>query len=245
MLTGAFDNSGGRLLALNDLSIHAATLTNDRGPPIVAVTHSQLYDASLLNSTVLGTRNGFAVTLGQLAPDYASLTLGNTGVPLPLVDRTLTGQREAVQGHIVAAHNADIALTGALSNRGATIEAGERLTISATTLDQSARGDVRRTVSDTVNAADLARLAGELAPYRSALGLDSIAPQANSRSNVQSLSGTLGQLLSGSVLELTLDSFDNVGQVRSLGDVRVAWPTRSVIEAAWSSHRDLAVTAGA
>ena len=45
------------------------------------------------------------------------------------------------------------------------------------------------------------------------------------------------------MLELTLDSFDNVGQVRSLGDVRVSVANAFSNRGSVVAHRDLAVTA--
>lgn len=249
-LTGSLDNSGARLIARNDLSVTAASLINDRAAPSVTLSQTQVYDAALLNALVVGTRDcgpncsGVPLTLGQLSPNYANLTIGSTGVRLPLVDQIITGEREAAQGHIVAARNADIRLTGALSNRGSTIEPGERLAIRAQSLDQSARAPVRRTVSEQVNAAELARMGAELMRFKSFLGLASIAPQAAARSSVQSVDGTLGQLLSGSALDLSLDSFTNVGAVRSLGDLRVSVGNAWVNHGSVVAQRDLAVTAG-
>jgi filamentous hemagglutinin len=204
-----------------------------------------------LNSVVIGTRNcgnganfcnGLPVTLGQLSPNYTSLTLA--GVRLPVIDQTITSEREAAQGHIVAARNADIQLTGTLSNRGSTIEAGERLSISATSLNQSARADVRRTITEQVNSADLNRFAGELARIASQVGLSRIAPQGASRVSVQSVPGTLGQLISGSQLELTLDSLNNPGQVRSLGDARVNVANALTNAGSVIAHQDLWISAG-
>src|SRR5439155_455606 len=100
----------GALASGAELTIHsaqvtrsAASLNNDRAAPIVTLSHTQLYDAALLNSTVVGTRDcgggqsfctGLPVTIGQLAPNYANLTLGSTSVRLPRVDQTITSERE-------------------------------------------------------------------------------------------------------------------------------------------------------
>lgn len=246
-VTGLLDNTGAQLIALNDLKVTAGSLINDRAPAQVTSVRTTLVDPALVDAVIVGTRAcpggsfcpAVPVTLGSLAPELTGKNLR-----LPPLERTVTTEREGRQAQIAAAGNAQIEVSQSLSNRGSSIEAGKALSINAASLDQSARGDVRRTITDQVDSAELARLGRDLVPLQSALGLGSIAVQSTPRVTVTTVPGTRGQVIAGSTLDLTLDRLNNPGAVRSLGDVRIAVAESFVNGGEVLAQRDLSLSAG-
>jgi len=215
-VTGALDNSSGRIQGDRTLAITSDALTNTLGT--VAAGNSLALTAASLDNT-----QGKLTSDGALTAMIAGQLLNQTGLFAANGDVRLDlGSLDNRQGNVVA-NNLDLLLDGPLNNQHGTLRAETRLGLKAGEVDNSAGGRISSGQTLTANVASLdqhndGRLFGQgdvsldlNGGHLNNSGGVINAPGRLLLSNLTGVDNTAGEISSSQAFSLAADSLNNAG----------------------------------